>query len=126
MQDEGQMTKILIGAVNRDKSPHTTTLRQNPTEAETRLWSRLRGRRLNDHKFRRQVPIGPYIVDFLCVEQRLIVEADGSQHNEEIDALRTAFLEARGYRVIRFWNQDILARTEDVLATILAYLEGQP
>ena len=119
------MTKILKGAVNRDKSPHTTTLRQNLTEAETRLWSRLRGRRLNDHKFRRQVPIGPYIVDFLCIEQRLIVEADGSQHNEEFDALRTAFLEARGYRVIRFWNQDILARTEDVLATILAHLEGR-
>ena len=119
------MDKILKGAIDRDKSPHTTTLRQNPTEAESRLWSRLRGRRLNNHKFRRQVPIGPYIVDFLCVEQRLIVEADGSQHSEDIDAPRTAFLEAQGYRVIRFWNQDILARTDDVLATILAHLEGQ-
>ena len=119
------MDKILKGAINRDKSPHTTTLRQNPTEAETRLWSRLRGRRLNNHKFRRQVPINPYIVDFLCVEQRLIVEADGSQHSEDVDAPRTAFLEAQGYRVIRFWNQDILACTEDVMATILSHLEGQ-
>ncbi len=119
------MEKQLKGAINRDKSPHTTTLRQNPTEAEARLWSRLRSRRLNNYKFRRQVPIGPYIVDFLCVEQRLIVEADGSQHRKDIDAPRTAFLETQGHRVIRFWNQDILARTEDVLATILAHLEGQ-
>ncbi len=120
------MDKILKGATNRQKSPHTATLRQNPTEAETRLWSRLRNRSLANHKFRRQVPIGPYIVDFLCTEHRLIVEADGSQHGEDVDAPRTAFLEAQGYRVIRFWNNDILARTDSVLEAILAAIESRP
>lgn len=114
------MTNQHRGPINRSKSPHTAALRQNMTEAEARLWAHVRGRRLSDLKLRRQVPIGPYVVDFLCVEQRLIVEVDGSQHDEVVDATRTASLEKSGYRVIRFWNADVLARTQDVLATILA------
>ncbi|VAV95018.1 hypothetical protein MNBD_ALPHA06-1874 [hydrothermal vent metagenome] len=96
-------------------------LRQKMSDAERRLWYRLRGRRLQSHKFRRQVLIGPYIADFVCESAKLIIEADGGQHVEqtEADALRTAELEAFGYHVIRFWNHDILQNTEGVLTVIL-------
>jgi very-short-patch-repair endonuclease len=89
------------------------TLRATMTDAERRLWSVLRSRRLQGYKFRRQRPIGPFIADFACIEHRLVVEADGGQHLEgEYDARRTAWLEARGWRVLRFWNNEILANTE--------------
>jgi len=101
-------------------------LRHNPTDAEIRLWSRLRGKQLGGFRFRRQHPIGFYVVDFFCPEARLIVEVDGGQHGEHNarDAARTEWLERRGYRVIRFWNNDALARTDDVLATIFVALES--
>jgi very-short-patch-repair endonuclease len=113
------------GSFTRVNSPHAKPLRKNMTEAEKRLWFHLRDRRLGGHKFRRQVTIDPYIVDFLCVERRLVVEADGSQHSDAVDAARTAFLTAQGYRVIRFWNNDVLARTNTVTEAILAALEGR-
>jgi very-short-patch-repair endonuclease len=96
-------------------------LRASPTDAEVRLWSRLRGKQVGGLRFRRQQPMGPYVVDFFCPLVRLIVEVDGGQHGEDNarDAVRTAWLERRGYRVMRFWNNDVLANTEDVLATIL-------
>ena len=91
------------------------------TEAELRLWRLLRDLRLSGLKFRRQVPIGPYIVDFLCVRARLIVEADGSQHGESIrDERRDAYLARQGWAVLRFWNHDILRNRESVIDTILA------
>ena len=98
------------------------------TEAERRLWSRLRNRQLNGHRFRRQVPIGPYIVDFACLAARFVVEVDGGQHFEDVayDERRTAWLEERGYRVYRFWNGDVLARTDDVLEVIARALAGAP
>ncbi|MBF0246453.1 MAG: endonuclease domain-containing protein, partial [Alphaproteobacteria bacterium] len=81
------------------------TLRANMTEAETRLWSLLRARRLGGRKFRRQHPIGPYILDFACVDCRLAIEADGGQHaNAKADERRTDFLQARCWSVLRFWN----------------------
>ncbi len=96
-------------------------MRGAPTEAEQRLWRLLRDRRLGGLKFRRQVPIGPYIVDFLCVGARLIVEADGSQHGgSRHDETRDAFLASEGWSVLRFWNHDILRNSEGVLDTILA------
>ena len=98
-------------------------LRRNMTDAEKRLWSHLRNRQLQDAKFRRQAPIGGYIADFLCAEAKLIVEADGGQHTPASDAERTAFLEAQGYRVIRFWNNDILENTQGVLAQIADALD---
>lgn len=100
-------------------------LRSCQTEAETRLWARLRDRRLNGWKFRRQVPIGHFVVDFLCKRAALVVEVDGSQHipRAGADAMRTATLEARGYRVLRYWNNQVLADTENVLEDILAHLE---
>ena len=94
------------------------------TDVERKLWSAVRDRRLGGFKFRRQATIGPFIVDFLCAEAKLIVEVDGGQHSEEADAARTAFLEARGYRVLRFWNSDAVESFDGVLETILNALRA--
>ena len=93
------------------------------TDAERKLWFAVRAGRL-DGKFRRQVPIGRYIVDFLCPAARLVVELDGGQHNEQqaYDAGRTAFLQSQGYRVMRFWNNDVLTNFDGVVSLIWAVL----
>ncbi len=95
-------------------------LRNHPTEAEYRMWSFLRGKQFGGVKFRRQAPIGPYIVDFVAFEFRLIIELDGSQHGNQVeyDQQRTAWLESRRFRVLRFWNQDVFQETESVLEVI--------
>jgi very-short-patch-repair endonuclease len=98
-------------AHSRVTVPVARKLRLTPTDAEIRLWSRLRGKQLAGFRFRRQHPLGPYVVDFFCAEAKLIVEVDGGQHADDGEA-RTRWLEARGYRVIRFWNNDVLANTE--------------
>jgi very-short-patch-repair endonuclease len=99
-------------------------LRRDATDAERRLWSALRDRRLSGYRFRRQFPIGRFIVDFACTKHRLIVEADGSQHaDSESDRERTAWLEEQGWRVLRFWNNDILTNTEGVVETVLKELQ---
>ncbi|MBL8023772.1 MAG: endonuclease domain-containing protein [Elusimicrobia bacterium] len=92
-------------------------LRREQTDAEKRLWSLLRSRRLSGYKFRRQLILGPFIADFCCVEKRLIVELDGGQHAErtESDSQRTSDLEARGFRVLRFWNMDVYDHAEIIL-----------
>lgn len=99
-------------------------LRKNATDAERFLWSRLRRRQLGNWHFRRQRPIGPYVCDFVCLEARLIVELDGSQHAEQMtyDAIRDAYLRHYGYRVLRFWNGDVMVRMDDVLETIFEAL----
>jgi very-short-patch-repair endonuclease len=98
-------------------------LRATQTDAERRLWAALRDRRLAGCKFRRQREIGPYIVDFVCIEYRLVAEADGGQHADNADDIRrTDWLKARGRRVIRFWNNDILANLDGVPAAILGAL----
>ncbi len=94
-------------------------LRREKTDAEKKLWSALRNRQIADAKFREQQPIGPYIADFVCHEHRLIVEADGSRHlDSNHDAKRDAYLTDKGYRVLRFWNTDILLERDSVLAAI--------
>ena len=95
-------------------------LRAAQTDAETRLWFHLRGRRFAGRKFRRQVPVGPYIVDFICLREGLVIEVDGGQHAERVheDARRTTYLESHGLRVLRFWNNDVLGNMEGVLLTI--------
>ena len=99
-------------------------LRRDSTDAERRLWSMLRGRRLMGHRFRRQYAIGAYIVDFASVDHRLIVEVDGGQHSDNpADEVRTQALEADGWRVLRFWNNEILSNLEGVVSTILKALE---
>ena len=98
-------------------------LRKTLTDAENLLWSRLRRRQLGGFRFRKQHPIGAYVADFACVEQKLVVELDGSQHlDSRHDAARDACLREHGFRVLRFWNNDALLRTDDVLSTILAAL----
>ncbi|NJO56308.1 MAG: endonuclease domain-containing protein [Rhodospirillales bacterium] len=100
------------------------TLRQAMTDAEQLLWRHLRAHRLDGQKFRRQQPIGPYIVDFVHFGARLIVEADGGQHNaSDRDSVRDAWLEQQGFKVMRFWNHDILQNPEGVLSSIHAALE---
>lgn len=100
------------------------TLRADQTDAEALLWNRLRDRRLAGAKFRRQHPAGPYIVDFCCVERRLIVEVDGGQHSEagSGDEKRSAYLASFGFKVLRFWNSDVLSNIEEVLGQIEEYL----
>ncbi len=102
------------------------TLRRNQTDAERKLWSRIRNRQLLGFKFRRQFPIAPYIVDFVCAEARLIVELDGSQHRtaQEYDRKRSEYLMQCGYRVIRFWDNDALLATDAVLEKILEELSA--
>lgn len=99
-------------------------MRSNPTEAERRLWSILRSKRLCGHKFKRQAVIAPYIVDFVSFKGRMIIEADGGHHAEDArDAKRDAFLSRQGFRILRFWNTDILNQTESVGEAILNALE---
>lgn len=99
-------------------------LRRRQTDAERLLWSRLRDRRLLGWKFRRQVPLGPYVVDFYCHERQLVVELDGGKHlGSAADVERDAWLRGQGLRVLRFWNHDVLVRTEGVLEAILLALE---
>ncbi|MCD6047991.1 MAG: uncharacterized protein K0S08_1638 [Gammaproteobacteria bacterium] len=100
-------------------------LRRKATEREKELWHYLRDRRLQGYKFNRQFPIGPYIVDFVCRDKRLVVEADGSQHNSQksYDEKRTCFLEKMGYKVLRFENADIFQHLAKTLKTILMMLE---
>jgi very-short-patch-repair endonuclease len=94
-------------------------LRSQMTDAEQRLWYRLRARRFLDLKFKRQAQIGPYVVDFVCLEYRLIVEVDGGQHAENAaDRKRDAWLTSEGYCVLRFWDDDVLKRTDVVLGEI--------
>ena len=103
------------------------TLRTNQTDAEQRLWKLLRAKRLEGWKFRRQFPIGRYIVDFACPAARLIVEADGGQHSESAhDVVRDQWLAGEGWNVIRFWNTDILTNEEGVLSAVLASLPPLP
>ncbi len=102
-------------------------LRQSSTEAEKTLWRHLRSRQLAGCKFRRQAPLGRYIVDFLCYERNLVIEVDGGQHQlrSEEDSIRTNWLEACGFRVARFWNNQVLEETEAVLDAILRQLQGE-
>jgi very-short-patch-repair endonuclease len=108
--------------------PRARTLRQNPTEAERRIWQILRSRQMNGYKFRRQVPIGRYIADFVCHEVRLIVEIDGGQHDRSSpqEAGRSRFLEHEGYRLLRLWNNEVLANLDGVHQTIADWLAGSP
>jgi very-short-patch-repair endonuclease len=96
-------------------------LRKNSTVAERRLWNRLRSRSLSGFKFVRQEPIGPYVADFVCRDKRLIVEVDGSQHAADSrDVIRDQWLVEHRYRVLRFWNNEVLGNIEGVWETILA------
>jgi very-short-patch-repair endonuclease len=101
------------------------TLRESATDAETLLWHHLRDRRLAGYKFRRQRPIGPFFADFACLESKPVIELDGGQHAEarEYDNARTRFMEAEGFRVLRFWNNEVLTQIDLVRQQILRELQ---
>jgi len=103
-------------------------LRKELMPAERKLWAHLRGDKLNGVNFRRQHAIGKYIADFCSVNEKLVIELDGSQHleQEDTDAERTKYLESRGYKVIRFWNTDVMNDIEGVIRSILLALEPEP
>ena len=100
-------------------------LRKNMTPAEQRLWKHLRGKRLGGYRFRRQQPLGQYILDFVCVDAKLVIEIDGGQHAEQTayDETRTRYLQNLGFTVIRFCNNEVLQQTDAVLTAILHKLE---
>ena len=102
-------------------------LRREDTRAEAHLWNALRAHRLGGWKWKRQLPFGPFYLDFACVEARLVLEVDGGQHAEQLayDARRTAFLEAAGWRVIRLWNSDVLTNRAGACLTILDACGGE-
>ena len=101
-------------------------MRHDPTNAERALWRILRSRQFAGAKFRRQLPLGPYIADFVCLAPRLIVECDGGQHADNpYDEARDAWLTVQGFRILRFWNTDILREPESVEHALLAAL-GRP
>ena len=103
-------------------------LRQNITDAESSIWRILRLAQMDGHRFRRQVPFGQYIADFVCYNARLIIEIDGGQHERSSpdEAKRTRFLENQGYRVLRFWNNEVLSNLEGVRAIIARELRHHP
>ena len=105
-------------------SQRARALRQRMTDAERLLWRHLRNRELGGWKFRRQYPVGSFIVDFICLEKNVVIEVDGGQHaeNEALDIQRSAYLNKTGYRVLRFWNNQVLQETEAVLEAIFAIL----
>jgi len=100
-------------------------MRHAPTEAETKLWTLLRNRRFAQYKFRRQLPVGDYVVDFVCLSHKLIIEADGSQHAENLrDLARDTYLRGQGFYLLRLWNNDILARPISVSDAVWAALQS--
>src|SRR5919197_4891358 len=110
-----QLTRL-----NPGTKENSHRLRREMTDAERRLWQHLRGRQVEGRKFRRQHPVGCYVLDFVCLEARLVIEVDGGQHGERVkdDGLRTEWLEARGFRVLRFWNHEVLNKLDEAEAGI--------
>jgi len=103
---------------------HAKKLRTQMTDAERRLWYLLRAHRFSGYKFKRQVPIGRYVVDFVCFDRKVIVEADGGQHADNpADRSRDEWLQGQGFRVLRFWNNDVLKNTQAVMEVISNALE---
>ena len=115
---------------NRNNLNNAKQMRSNMTKEEVKLWNILRAKRFYGYKFKRQVLIGNYIVDFLCLEKMLIIEIDGGQHNanenKQNDELRTIYLTEKGYRVIRFWNNEVWDNIEGVCSVIKTELEQVP
>ncbi|RZI44572.1 endonuclease domain-containing protein [Herbaspirillum sp. HC18] len=114
--------------IKPERTGNARSLRRDMTLAEHKLWQALRGKQMEGRRFRRQHPIGPYIADFACAESSLVIELDGGQHQEqkEYDERRTAFLHFHGWKVLRFWNNDVLSNLEGVLASVVDALTITP
>jgi very-short-patch-repair endonuclease len=113
-----------------NNSKKAKSLRKNMTEEERILWSKIRNKQIGNIKFRRQEPIGNYIVDFVSFEKKLIIEIDGGQHNTskniEYDTKRTKYLKEMGFDIIRFWNKDIRNNIEGVITKIVEHISPSP
>ena len=109
-------------------TPLAKALRKNSTDAENLLWRQLRAKRFGSHKFKRQQPLGKFIVDFVCFDVKLVIELDGGQHADRVDedAERTRWLASQGFRVLRFWNNEVIENLEGVWANIMAALSPSP
>ncbi|MBN8887826.1 MAG: endonuclease domain-containing protein [Rudaea sp.] len=118
---QGQTNKKILAAKLQRR------LRNAPTDAESKLWQRLRHRQLDHCKFRRQHPFGDYILDFVCLERKIVIELDGAQHADrlEYDRQRTRFLERSGFTVLRFWNNEVFENLEDLLEVVLQTLRDR-
>jgi very-short-patch-repair endonuclease len=115
-----------MGYIPESTLAKARTLRRDPTPAERALWHLLRNRQVGGFKFRRQHPVPPYVLDFACLEVRVAVECDGERHaGSPRDAQRKVYLEAQGWRVLRFWNHEVLENPEGVAETILAILSSR-
>ena len=122
--EEGARAHQRVGRRGGAPLAHARAMRRAPTEAEQKLWGLVRAKRLGGWKFKRQQPIGRYIVDFVCFDARVIVEVDGSQHAEsERDTVRDAWLSSQDFRILRFWNNEVLENAEGVAVAILAVLK---
>ena len=111
---------MTVHRVNPETTKKARSLRIGMTDVERLLWYSLRYKQLNGHRFRRQHPIGKYIADFACIEQKLVIELDGGQHQDQTtyDEQRTALIETQGWLVLRFWNNDVLNNLDGVLTKI--------
>jgi very-short-patch-repair endonuclease len=118
---------ILMTRISAEAKQRSRQLRRSMTEAERQLWRHLRERQMEDYKFRRQHPLGDYVVDFVCLDAGLVIEVDGGQHMErsDYDWMRTRWLEEQGFRVLRFWNHEVLHQLEEVKAVIWRALHGE-
>lgn len=113
---------------NRTSQQRAQQLRQNASDTERYLWTRIRRRQLGGYRFRRQVPIGNYIVDFACLESRLVIELDGSQHgsHRRLDEAWDLYLQHHGFRVLRFWDNQVFEELEGVLEASMNALQRAP
>lgn len=114
--------------IKPEHSENARLLRSDMTIAEHKLWQAISGKQIEDCRFRRQHPIGPYIADFACTDKSLVIELDGGQHQEQVayDERRTKFLQMHGWRVLRFWNNDVLNNLDGVLAKVIEVLTAAP
>ena len=122
------MTKTIITEEHVKRTKLAKRLRGSQTDAELCLWYRLRAHRFLGLKFKRQKPLGPYVADFVCLEHRLVIEVDGSQHNDqrlESDRVRDHWLKEQGLTVLRFWNDEVLRDTDSVLERIRQAVESE-
>jgi very-short-patch-repair endonuclease len=124
-EDSGGHAAALLRSAPMDLTPAARELRRTMTDAERHLWRHLRLRSLGFH-FRRQVPVGAFVVDFACLRRKLIIEVDGGQHlDSQEDEIRDHWLREQGYRMLRFWNHEVLANVEGVLETVLLELGAE-